>query len=147
MNTELKEALETLEVKLQDANSVEVKKAIEAHKADVTKALEAKYKEYQEADEERYTELKQSYEKAEVEAKALEQRLNEMETKLTKNKRFENGDNLPDFRSEFKNLLQEQHQDIKKLSKGNSKSYELKDVEIKAVGNMLLSANLTGERS
>ena len=140
MNEELKNALEALQLKLEGASKLETKTAIEAFKSSLDATLEAKLSAFMTADSDSFIEMKNDFEKAKEQNTEFKNRVNEMETKLSKMKSFEAGDEIEDFAKELKSALRENATQIGSVSKGRNASFEMK-----AVGIMTNAANLTGD--
>ena len=118
MNTELKEALEGLEQKLDNSSRAEIKSAIETFKSTLDANLEEKLSAFMRADGENFTELKQDFEKQKELNTELKGRLNEMETKVANVSVANEGAIEKDFADEFKSQLQENFNEIKLVTKG-----------------------------
>ena len=146
MNDELKNALEELETKLHGKNKTEVKSILTEFKNNLDSELEQKLQNLMTAqDVEQINEFKTAFEAEKLVNTELKNRLNELETKFSKiGGNFANGEEMSDFAVEFKNVLREGFQEIKSVSKGRSANFEMNDVEIKTVGVMTASTNLTG---
>ena len=117
---ELKEQLEALTLKLEGKTAEEVKSAIEA--------FEAKNKEVIDA------QVKEAKEDLENQLKAVQDHANALDAKLKEanKKEVAQGDAI-------KGMINENFESIKDVRKGKS-------VEVKAVGDMTLGANLTGDQ-
>lgn len=122
MNEEIKNALEALASDVKGKTSDEVKSAIES--------LEAKYK------DELANETKAIKEEFEAQLKKLQDHANELDVKLQAKKKEEtkSGDFLVD-------AVKENFDEVSQVRKGKSV-----EVEIKAVGDMTLGTNLTGDQ-
>ena len=140
MNTELKEALEGLEQKLDTSSRKEIKSAIQKFKETLDANLEEKLSAFMHADSENFVELKQDFEKQKEMNTEFKQRLNEMETKMSKVAKSNDGAITEDYAQEFKAQLKENFDAIKLVTKGRNAS-----MEMKAVGIMTSGANLTGD--
>lgn len=124
MNEEIKNALETLGSEIKGKTSEEVKSAIES--------FEAKYKE-QVANE--VKEVKESFE---AEIKKLQDQADALDVKLqAKNKQeAKSGDAIVDS-------IKDNFEEIKSVESGRTKKARF---EVKAVGDMTLGNNLTGDQ-
>ena len=117
---ELKEQLEALTLKLEGKTANEVKSAIEAFEVKHKEAIEAQ--------------VKEAKEDLENQLKAVQNHANALDAKLKEahKKEVAQGDVI-------KGMINENFESIKDVRKGKS-------VEVKAVGDMTLGTNLTGDQ-
>jgi len=128
MNPELKEALDNLTTKLEGKSQEEIKAAIDSFKADHKEALEVDYKAIETALD-GLKEVPGNLEK-------MQEHLDKLDIKLQK--RSQNTANGGDG---LKSLIQDNFEAISGVKKGSAVN-----IETKAVGDMTLGNNLTGDQ-
>ena len=132
MNEELKTALEELQSNLEGKTSEQIKEEV--------KALEDKYNALEEkannVDSVIAEEVKKLKDEFEAELKAVQDHANKLDVKMKE--RVERKDNNKD---ELKSLIVENFDSIKEVKKGKPVA-----IESKAVGNMTLGVNLSGDQ-
>lgn len=141
MNEELIAELETLKKGLEGKTEKEVKSAMDAFEKKVNESIENETKAVKEAYEKEIKGLKESLEglagKEAVEA--MQKQLDSIDVRLqAKGKEEKKGGS---FDAELKSILSEKFDSISQVRKGNSIK-----IDVKAVGNMLLSSHLTGDQ-
>ena len=120
MNEELLQELKDLQTTLEGKSKVEIKAAMDAFQT--------------KADEAMKNEVKAVQDQFNGEIKAMQDQFNEMAAEL----KAKGAGKINEPKDELKSLISENFEEIKQVRKG--KSYE-----IKAVGNMTIAANLTGD--
>lgn len=132
MDDKLKAALEALRIELKGKNDDQVKAAIAAFEAKNIDAIAAQVKTVRESIE---AEVKTAKDLADAELKALQDHANALDVKLQKALK---GGGVGKKVDELKGLITANFEKIKTVRKGNSFT--------KAVGDMTLGANLTGDQ-
>lgn len=118
---ELKEQLEQLSEKLEGKTATEIKSALETFEAKNKEAIEGQVKEAKDA--------------LELSIKAVQDQANAMDIKMQEKA----AKDMPKERDSIKSMITANFDEIKSVRKGVA-------VEVKAVGNMTLGVNLTGDQ-
>lgn len=125
MNDELKQALTEMAEGLENKSAEQIKEEM--------KAFEGKFDEFTKANDLTNAEVKEMKNAFDIELKAIQDHVNKLDVKLKETKKMENkgGD-------QFKSFIRENVEKIANVRKGSP-------VEFKAVGDMTLGNNLTGD--
>lgn len=125
MNEELKNALTEMAEGLENKSAEQIKAEM--------KAFEGKFDEFTKANDLTNAEVKEMKNAFDIELKAIQDHVNKLDVKLKETKKMENkgGD-------QFKSFIRENVEKIANVRKGSP-------VEFKAVGDMTLGNNLTGD--
>lgn len=118
-------------------------KTVVANKDDIKQAIdgfEAKYKEVLEAKNITETELKAAKDDLESKLKLVQDHADKLDVKLQEGTKAQTKENET-FESGIKSILKDNFDSIKGVRKGNSAK-----IEVKTVGNMLLTTHLTGDQ-
>ena len=126
MNDELKNALTEMAEGLENKSAEQIKAEM--------KAFEGKFDEFTKANDLTNAEVKEMKNAFDIELKAIQDHVNKLDVKLKETKKMENkgGD-------QFKSFIHENVEKIANVRKGSP-------VEFKAVGDMTLGNNLTGDQ-